>query len=157
MGALSFYSTPTSTIIISTFHSKITTNLISYYDKKEHTTKFAQQHPISHPQSPQVIKTILICHPSIYSNIYSAMLSAITLPFSIAIRLRASFREPVINAVRLSNSLADRLSASLTGYQTGSHRGSLAVRLASYLAGWLARGLMRLAYVGSCLLVKVGL
>ena len=129
MGALSFYSTPTSTIIISTFHSKITTNLISYYDKKEHTTKFAQQHPISHPQSPQMIKTILICHPSIYSNIYSAMLSAITLPFSIAIMLRAAFMEPVINAVRLS--------AIMVVWQS------------DWLAIWLARGLMKLAYVGS--------
>lgn len=133
MGALSFYSTPTSTNIISTFHSKITTNLISYYDKKEHTTKFAQQHPISHPQSPQVIKILLICHPSIYSNIYSAMISAITLQFSIAIMLRASFREPVINTVRLSNSLAVKLAS----WQTGSHCGSLVVRLAISLADWL--------------------
>lgn len=126
MGALSFYSTPTSTNIISTFHSKITTNLISYYDKKEHTTKFAQQHPISHPQSPQVTKILLICHPSIYSNIYSAMLSAITTLFCIAIMLRASFREPVINAVRLSASLAVRLASWLTISQTGSLCGRLA-------------------------------
>ena len=118
MGALSFYSTPTSTNIISTFHSKITTNLISYYDKKEHTTKFAQQHPISHPQSPQVIKTILICHPNIYSNIYSAMLSAITELFSIAIMLRASFRVPVINAVRLSASLVVRLTSWHADHQS---------------------------------------
>ena len=115
MGALSFYSTPTSTNIISTFHSKITTNLISYYDKKEHTTKFAQQHPVSRPQSPQVIKILLICHPNIYSNIYSAMLSAITLQFSIAIMLRATFMVPVINTVRLSASLAGWLSVWLTG------------------------------------------
>lgn len=119
MGALSFYSTPTSTNIISTFHSKITTNLISYYDKKEHTTKFAQQHPISHPQSPQVIKTILICHPNIYSNIYSAMLSAITELFSIAIMLRAAFREPVINTVRLSAILEVRLTSWLANWQEG--------------------------------------
>ena len=118
MGALSFYSTPTSTNIISTFHSKITTNLISYYDKKEHTTKFAQQHPISHPQSPQVIKILLICHPSIYSNIYSAMPSAITALFYIAIMLRASFREPVINTVRLSNSLAVKLASWQADHQS---------------------------------------
>lgn len=118
MGALSFYSTPTSTNIISTFHSKITTNLISYYDKKEHTTKFAQQHPISHPQSPQVIKILLICHPSIYSNIYSAMISAITTLFCIAIMLRASFREPVINTVRLSNSLAVKLASWQADHQS---------------------------------------
>ena len=123
MGALSFYSTPTSTNIISTFHSKITTNLISYYDKKEHTTKFAQQHPISHPQSPQVIKTILICHPNIYSNIYSAMLSAITELFSIAIMLRAAFREPVINTVRLSASLEVRLAAIVAVWQAGYQSG----------------------------------
>ncbi len=118
MGALSFYSTPTSTNIISTFHSKITTNLISYYDKKEHTTKFAQQHPISHPQSPQVIKILLICHPSIYSNINSAMPSAITALFYIAIMLRASFREPVINTVRLSNSLAVKLASWQADHQS---------------------------------------
>ena len=118
MGALSFYSTPTSTNIISTFHSKITTNLISYYDKKEHTTKFAQQHPIYHPQSPQVIKILLICHPNIYSNIYSAMLSVITALFSIAIMLRASFREPVINTVRLSASLEVRLASWLADHHS---------------------------------------
>lgn len=118
MGALSFYSTPTSTNIISTFHSKITTNLISYYDKKEHTTKFAQQHPISHPQSPQVIKILLICHPNIYSNIYSAMLSAITTLFCIAIMLRASFREPVINTVRLSAILEVRLASWLADHHS---------------------------------------
>lgn len=111
MGALSFYSTPTSTIIISTFHSKITTNLTSYYDKKEHTIKFAQQPPFSRPQSPQVIIVILLLqsqylqqylpHPALchHGSIWQTIRALGTLIFtSTAITLQAAIMAPGLNA-----------------------------------------------------------
>ena len=64
------------------------------------------------------------------------MLSAITELFSIAIMLRASFREPVINTVRLSDSLAVILASWLADHQSDWQPLWQSGRLAIGLADW---------------------